>query len=292
METYFSKFPTMIYNNIECKDLTRRVKSGVDMTTQPTLFYPYVLENDMRSDQLAEFHFDDSFGEWALFLTNGIIDPYYGWLLSEEQFNSLLIEKYGSVENSMKRIKNYRMNWYNIDTEITVAVYENVIPENLKKYYKPIFGQKTKILNYKRTEKDWVISTNQIIKVDINYSSNTNFSNGELVDIMSNGSTTNFNGVEVVSSNSSSIILKNITGNFAVNNYIVGETSGANAVITNVTYLANNIAENERTFWEPVYYYEYEREKNEKNKNLYLLNAESYLDVAEDLRIKLQANTF
>jgi hypothetical protein len=292
MEFYFAKFPNIIYNDLECKDISRRVKVTTDFVGQPTLFYPYVIETDIRADQLAQFHFEDSYGDWMLYLTNGIIDPYYGWYLDDNQFESLINEKYGSFENSVKRIKNYRMNWYNVDAEIPVNIYENVIPENHKKYYMPIFGQKTKILSYKRRDSDWYLSTNQIIKLDITYNSNNIFTVGELVDIKTGVNVNSNSGVEVISSNSSSVILKNITGDFSVNNFVIGETSQANATINDLTYLANNIAINERTFWEPVTFYDYEREKNEKNKNLYLLNADSYLDVAEDFRIKLQTDTF
>lgn len=288
MDLYFTKFPTINYNGVDCLDLSRRVKISSDIISKPNIFYPYIIENDVRSDQLADFHFSDTYQDWLLYLTNGIVDPYYGWYLSENDFNAFIVKKYGSIEQAQKKIFNYRMNWSTVDLEIPASFYDNNLPSNLKKYYRPNYGVGTKIISYTRREEDWTISTNQIVRLDINYTQGNSFSDGELVDIKTGATTTSVSGIEVITSNSSSVIIKNVSGNTANTNYIVGETSGANATITGITYLANNLADNEKVFWSPVYYYDYEVEKNEQNKHLFLLDSNFALPVSEEVRIQLR----
>lgn len=284
MNLYFNKFPQIYYSNTLVTDISRRVKISTQTRNLPNLYYPYDIKNSVRSDQISDRYYSDPHMDWLILLTNGIVDPYYGWHLDEEQFNTFIEKKYGSIEAAKKKIIFYRMNWATVDLEIPASVYDNNLPENLKKYYTPIFGQGTKILSYKRREEDWTISTNQIVKLEINYNGNTQFSNNELVDIKTGVNATNDNGVEVVLANSSVVILHNVSGNVAVNNYVVGETSGANATITSVTYLANNLVANEKVFWSPVYYYEYEQEKNEANKHVLVIDNSYALQVAEQIR--------
>ena len=48
METYFSKFPNITYNNVTCKDLSRRVKVQTDPLNSPQLYFAYDIENNLR----------------------------------------------------------------------------------------------------------------------------------------------------------------------------------------------------------------------------------------------------
>lgn len=287
METYFSKFPNITYNNVTCKDLSRRVKVQTDPLNSPQLYFAYDIENNLRSDQLAQYYYEDSYTDWMMYLTNGIIDPYYGWYKDQQDFDKFVEKKYGSIEQAIKKIYNYRVNWHLFDIEIPVSVYENNLPYEVRKYYKPNFGINTKVLSYKRRDEDWSTSTNQIVKFQITYNSGNAFTVGELVDIKTSVNTTSNNGVEVISSNSTHVTLKNISGNTSVNNFIVGESSSTNATITSVSYLANNISEVERVYWSAVTYYDYEQEKNEKNKSLFLLDRNVIFDVSEQVRLKL-----
>ena len=289
MENYFNKFPNTIYNDKECVDITRRVSIGNSQSRKTNLFYSYDIQNNLRADQVAQYYYNDPTYDWLIMLQNGIIDPYYGWYLSEQDFDSYIIEKYGSYETSIKKIKHYQLDWANGDEEITSSFYENNLPYENRKYFIPIYGVNTKIVSYERRKEDWIINTNKIIKLNVNnYTNGNTFTVGELVDIKSNLNNQTSNGTgEVITSNSTAIIIKNTSGYTTNNYYIVGETSNTSAIFSTANTIVENISNSEFVYWTAVTYYEYEKQKNEANKTIRLIDTNYSLQIAEDLRIKL-----
>jgi hypothetical protein len=61
------------------------------------------------------------------------------------------------------------------------------------------------------------------------------------------------------------------------------------AAITSSTIKYENITNSEAIYWNPVYFYDYELELNEKNKNIKLLNNNYALETAEQLRKVLKS---
>jgi hypothetical protein len=289
MENYFNKFPNTIYNDKECVDITRRVSIGDNQTRKTNLFYSYDIENNLRIDQVAQYYYSDPTYDWLIMLQNGIIDPYYGWYLSEQDFDSYIIEKYGSYETSIKKIKYYQLDWAEGDEEITSSFYENNLPYENRKYFIPIYGVNTKVVSYERRKEDWIINTNKIIKLNVNnYTNGNTFTVGELVDIKSNLNNQTSNGTgEVITSNSSAVIIKNTSGYTTNNYYIVGETSNTSAIFSTANTIVENISNSEFVYWTAVTYYEYEKQKNEANKTIRLIDTNYSLQIAEDLRTKL-----
>jgi hypothetical protein len=289
MENYFNKFPNTIYNDKECVDITRRVSIGDNQTRKTNLFYSYDIQNNLRIDQVAQYYYNDPTYDWLIMLQNGIIDPYYGWYLSEQDFDSYIIEKYGSYEISIKKIKHYQLDWADGDEEITSSFYENNLPYENRKYFIPIYGVNTKVVSYERRKEDWIINTNKIIKLNVNnYTNGNTFTVGELVDIKSNLNNQTSNGAgEVITSNSSAVIIKNTSGYTTNNYYVVGETSNTSAIFSTANTIVENISNSEFVYWTAVTYYEYEKQKNEANKTIRLIDTNYSLQIAEDLRTKL-----
>lgn len=285
-ETYFSKFPRISYSNTECVDISRRV--GMSDTTKRslTLFYPYELTPGMRPDLLAHSYYDDSYYDWLIFLTNGIIDPYYGWYLGEQEFENFIHKKYGSVEESLAKIKYYQMNWYDNDIEISPTRYNDNTPEILKKYYTPIFGVGTNIIGYQRRREDWYVNTNKILQFTVTMNSNTAFTADERLQIKI--ANTVVGNATCITSNTTAVFVQHIAGNTSANQILFGVTSGANATITDTDVMEENITNDEFIYWTPVTYYDWEREKNESNKFIRLLDGGNALPTAEDLRRKMK----
>jgi hypothetical protein len=282
-EYYFSKLPIFEYKNTQCRDLTRRMGLSNQIADTPTNFYPYEVSAGLRSDVLASAYYNDSYLDWLIYLTNGIIDPYSGWHLSENDFEELLKKKYGSIEESQRRTRHYALNWSDDDIAISVSFFENTLPEALKKYYSPNFGVSGKVISYRRRREDWVVNTNKILSTEITLNSDTEFANNELVDFKIDGEVVG--GGEIVVVNTSLLVTKNITGNTSANTAtIIGLTTNATANLVETTILDTTIPDEEFIFWTPVTYFDYEREKNEANKQIYLLDANRALQVAEELR--------
>jgi hypothetical protein len=281
METYFSKFPSMVYNNITCTDITRRVKIVDKYLRIPNSYYSYEIQNHERPDLVAELFYDDSYYDWLIYLTNNTVDPFYSWYLDNDEFNNLMKSKYGSVESAIKQTSFYRNNWYNDSTELTPSFFNNTLAQGLKKYYTPNFGINTKIISYKRKSEDWTVNTNKLMVWNITYNSGNSFTAGEIIDIKYNAEV--IGGAEIISSNTTSITIQHVSGITNTSVYIVGETSGSNANLTSSITTHENITDEEAVFWERVSVYDYENELNESRKNINLIESSFALPVAEKL---------
>ena len=288
MENYFSKFPKTIYNGVTCVDITKKAKLDDSILRKPNSFYSYEIQNNLRSDQVAEYYYDDPTYDWLIYLQNEIVDPYYGWYLSEDDFRKMIDDKYGSFEKAEKRIKYYQLNWSDLDLEIPKSYYDNTLPYYLRKYYTPNFAVGNTIISYTIRNEDWIVNTNKLIKFNVTYVSGNSYSTDEVIDIKINYNFESANGGgEVVSSNSSTVILKNISGYTSNNLYIIGETSNSIAQISNSQILSENITDEEAVYWVSTSYYEYEKNKNEQRKNIRLIDNNFALNAAEKLRKKL-----
>jgi len=281
-EPYFIKLPVFTYANTTCRNLTRRAKLANTLVNNPIQFYPYEVSSGMRADVLSYAYYNDSYMDWLIYLTNGIQDPYYDWYLSENDFASFIQKKYGSFEESQRRIKHYELNWPDDGVEITPVRYQSLAQE-LRKYYTPRFGQGSRVISYHRLQQDWVVNTNKILTINVNVITDNVFANGELVKFKDGGE---FVGeAEIIVANTDYIIVKNITGNTSSNTASIGGlTSFANAELLDTNTLDEIISDVEFAFWTPVTVYEWERSKNESNKNIYLLDASQSMKVSENLR--------
>lgn len=292
-QKYFDNLPNMYYNNKLCKDIARRNRIVDDPRNSPYVFYPYEIKHQLRSDVISEYYYNDSQLDWLIYMSNEIIDPYYGWYLDDYKLEALLVEKYGSIEKSIKLIKEYRTNWAIDDSEISVSFYNNNLANEWKKYYSPVWAPYgTKILSYKRKQEDVTINTNRILDFTISANNGaTAFTNNEIIDIRTTGTNTVGTG-QLLYANSTTVRVQSVSGNTTANStftkYIIGETSSANVTVNAVTTVRENVTEDEERFWSPVSYFDYEQEINEQKKHVRLVGAEVKDLLLQDFFEKIQ----
>lgn len=284
---YFKKFPRISYANNICTDITKRVTVVAPLRYSPVVYEKYTIKQDSRADMIASNYYDDPYYEWLLYLTNGIIDPYYDWNLSSSDFYSHIIQKYGSMSIATKKVKYYQNNWANDDTEITPAAYNNYLPYEHRKYYTPNFNSSSQIISYSRKQDDTKKNTNKLISMEIAITSGNGFNVGETVDIVHVNTTVGAGEIEYA--NTTVVKIKNISGNTSATNSIRGDNTNTIATITSSTIQYENIKDDEAVYWNPVYYFDYEVELNEQNKNIKLLNENYALQTAEQLRKVLKS---
>jgi hypothetical protein len=287
-ETYFMKFPTVAYSNVEVRDITRRVKLSDDLAKRPQLFYPYELSHSLRPDQLADAYYKDATYDWLIHLTNGIIDPYYGWPLNDYDFDNLILEKYGTVANAQSYISHWRINWSDgAEVRISRSYYENHLPFALKKYYKPELNARGQIYEYSRKKEEWIQNTNKIVTFEIDSDA---FEMDERVEFWYSGEAVG--SARVITSNSTMVFVKDVVGDTTANSThilnIAGDTSGVNTATQVSETLENVIAVDEFVYWQSVSKYDDEFEKNEQRKLVHLIDANFALDASEELRLKLK----
>ena len=113
MSNYFRKLPNLDYptllktkqsntDYIETKNLFRRVKIREDLFSNFVVFDQYKIVGDERPDQVAYNFYNDSNLDWIILTTNNIIHVRDEWPMTQWNFEKFIIEKYGSVENSLK----------------------------------------------------------------------------------------------------------------------------------------------------------------------------------------------
>ena len=297
-EKYFTKFPIIEYQNTACRDLTRRVQLDPILRDNMDLYYPVEVGAGFRPDALAEAYYGDPELEWSVYLFNDIVDPYYEWYNSEINFNDFIQTKYATdtkdgVEVAQETIVLYRNNWYEDDNQLSPEVYSSTIDPSWRKYYEPLFTPSGSVYSWRRKRQDWTMNTNRILRYTMVGNSAT-YTADEIVDFYdSNSSITG--GATVIQSNSTTLTVQHVSGNSYTNTDIMlrisGETSGTNLQANAVTTLVENFTNAEAVFWSPVTKYDQELELYEQRRNVNVIADELMLDVVEEVRTKLAANT-
>ena len=105
---YFADFPVIEYGGKIARNIIARPGIKDQLMNSPTAFYDYVVEDGQRPDQIAYLYYDDPQLVWLIFLANNIVDPYYDWPLTQNQFGDFLISKYGTVAAAQAKILHYK----------------------------------------------------------------------------------------------------------------------------------------------------------------------------------------
>tara|TARA_Y100001937_G_scaffold123085_1_gene185392 strand:- start:1581 stop:2117 length:537 start_codon:yes stop_codon:yes gene_type:complete len=97
---YFSKFPKGVYDIAGDKkfklvtDIMRRVKVRSKVLDEASLYDDYDVPSGERPEMTAFKHFGDTELHWVILLTNNITDAFYGWPLSDQDFEKYVSDKY------------------------------------------------------------------------------------------------------------------------------------------------------------------------------------------------------
>ena len=101
---YFSKFPKGVYDiagNKQYKlvtDIMRRVKVSAKILDEASLYDKYDVPSGERPELTAFKHFGDTELHWVILLTNDITEAYYGWPLSDQDFEKYITDKYSNPQ--------------------------------------------------------------------------------------------------------------------------------------------------------------------------------------------------
>jgi len=105
MENYFSNIPNLLYPSLdpeknslfdydEVKNFFRRFYIREDFLQDITFFNKYTILDNERPDNVAEKVYSDPLLDWVILITNNIIDVYNEWPLNDENFYSIINQKY------------------------------------------------------------------------------------------------------------------------------------------------------------------------------------------------------
>jgi hypothetical protein len=120
MAFYFSNIPDFEYPSqlpnakisdyIKVKNFFRRAKIKDDIFQNFQVFTKYKIVGDERPDNVAYKIYGDEQYDYVILLSNNILNVQDEWPLSQESFDRVMLEKYGSYENLYSGIHHYETN--------------------------------------------------------------------------------------------------------------------------------------------------------------------------------------
>ena len=96
MSGYFENFPTILHkeNNTGVgtvvTDIMRRVAIKKVMYDSVIDYYTQSIPSKERPEVLADTVYNDTLKHWILMMTNGVTDPFYDWVLSDDNFTQMM----------------------------------------------------------------------------------------------------------------------------------------------------------------------------------------------------------
>jgi hypothetical protein len=274
MYNFIGRFPVISYNGYNINNILVKIAIN-DLTKKyTTVFYPYVIKEGERPDLIAADYYGDSRYDWLIYICNNIVDPYYQWPLSANEFNNFIVKKYGSYEDANRQIAFWRNNWYKDDSIITSS-YFDALPSYAKKYWTPSDSGNSSTTNYVRKKVDLSLETNKIISLSVSNSSV--IESGSLIYQYSGG---NLSGSgKVMDSSNNNLVVKDVIGTFIANT-IYTTSNTVNTVVSSTNTISTSISNDEAVYWEYVTNFEYEEELNESRKHIQILD-KGFLNVIE-----------
>jgi hypothetical protein len=281
-ESYFKNFNTIQYGNSTSNstvvDITERVVVLNNVQKNLNGYYPMDITDGKRADLVSYNMYKDPYASWTLYLANDIVDPYYEWYMTDQQFNDYIVSKYGSIAIASQKVAFWRNDWVDKPTLSPDAYQAEILgnPERIK-YWQANYNYSGTPIDYYRVKEDWKVNTNKIVKLNVAVGSNTSFITNEVLTIDCTALSYGSGKAQVISANSTNIIINNPVGDFITNfsadpvfniGTITGQESGVTCNMTGASEIYKNLADNVVAYWSPVYYYDYEREKNEGNKTI------------------------
>ena len=105
---FFKNFPVISYTfeeantswSLDVTDITRHVTVMQAVKAKISMFYPYVIQDGERPDTVATKVYGGPEYTWIVLVTNNILN-LYDWPLTEEEMGRYILDKYGSLANSV-----------------------------------------------------------------------------------------------------------------------------------------------------------------------------------------------
>lgn len=272
-ERYFEKFNKINYANTVAVNVTNRAVVTDSAFDNPFIYYDYDVSEQIRPDQIADAYYEDQYLDWMVYLGNRIIDPYYGWYLTDEQLNRYVSTAYGSADDQRVKVTYYENDWQGKD-DIDESAYQ-ALTGSQKKYWEQRFNNGV-VVGYKRVEESWKAATNRLVRYELDSAANA-FAYDELLTIAIAPGVTGRAQVSMTTGNT--VIVRHVSGQYMPSNThpltansVISGRAGSTATIADAADVVVNIPPEEEQYWRAVTVYDYERERNEGNRSIKLVD--------------------
>jgi hypothetical protein len=147
MAKYFANFPKIDYDldSTELQyvtNITSRFGLDQNLKENSALYYTYNVDDGDTPEILASKIYDSPEKHWVILMMNDIVDPQFDWVLSYDQFNQYLEEKYSQPDYANTANTNVSgLSWT-----------QNI--NNVQTYYKVVTKQIGDNINIEKFEVD------------------------------------------------------------------------------------------------------------------------------------------
>lgn len=135
---YFKNFPLVFYNNVKLRNIMLKTNIIREIFLNNTNFYTYEVRDGQKPTTVAFDYYGSVDYTWLVLMSNQIIDPYFDWILSNEEFDSYIIKKYGSIPAAQSTIVEYKDvlgNYVSLDTYNYYALISSSMVSNFTPVY-------------------------------------------------------------------------------------------------------------------------------------------------------------
>jgi hypothetical protein len=126
------------YNGTVTRNIILRAKFFREVLSSYLAFYPYLIKEGQRADMIANDYYGDKELDWLVYFSIDLVDPYFDWPMTTDQFEAFIVKKYGSFEAAVEGIHHYEYNGdvdkfdhnggYTPDYEMTSTTYSFLDP--------------------------------------------------------------------------------------------------------------------------------------------------------------------
>ncbi len=120
---YFKNFPLVFYNDIKLRNIMLKTNIIKDVFLSDTSFYTYQVKDGEKPSTVSFNYYGSVDFTWLVLLSNQIVDPYFEWVMSNQEFDSYLAQKYGSISLAQSTIVEYVDITGNVVTLDTYTYY-------------------------------------------------------------------------------------------------------------------------------------------------------------------------
>jgi hypothetical protein len=117
---YFSNFPLVEYNGVALRNIMLKTNIIKELFLGQSIFYTYEVKDGEKPSMVAYNYYGSVDYTWLVMISNQMIDPYFDWILSDEEFQQFIISKYNSILAAQTLVVEYADNVsderYSLDT--------------------------------------------------------------------------------------------------------------------------------------------------------------------------------
>lgn len=105
---FFVNFNKILYNDRVATNIMNRAKiSDLGVITTSKIYFPYLVKEGERPEDIAEEYYGSTSYFWLILLTNNVRNIYEDWPKTNDVLNLYIEEKYGSVEYALRTVHHY-----------------------------------------------------------------------------------------------------------------------------------------------------------------------------------------